>query len=210
MKIWSQLVLALGLVSLWAGISSAAPVPGFRVGRPTYSGTGCPPGTLSISFAPDNLSISVLFTSFITSVVKSPGVAWNAVNCNVFVPMTLPKGLQLVIRRVDYRGFVMTPPRGLSTFTGQYSFWSPGQTMPNLAKMQAHFTNANDGDYFVSSASLGSKAIIKSACGGEVTLGMLESLWMYHNANGGDGQIVLDSADLAARSVFHINWQKCR
>lgn len=86
---------------------------------------GCPDGTMSVVFAPDNLSFTVLFDKFAAQTQAGQhgiGGSLDAVRCDVLVPLQIPDGMQMSITRVDYRGFVNLPEGSVGNLMSAYAF----------------------------------------------------------------------------------------
>ena len=69
--------------------------------RPDYFGNGCPAGSMSVIFAPDFLSFSMLFSQFTAETAAGRG----GITCDVLIPVEIPAGMQMEITRVDFRGW---------------------------------------------------------------------------------------------------------
>src|ERR1700755_1535250 len=86
-----------------------------QLGNPAYGGTGCPAGSASVSLSPDQLSISMLFDSYV--VEAGPNAAFDRKNCNIAVPVHVPSGYSVSVFAIDYRGFTGLPSGGRANLT---------------------------------------------------------------------------------------------
>lgn len=97
---------------------------------------GCPEGTMSVTFSPDNLTFSVLFDQFIAKVPAGSNGGGNGrgrggqgggnngdvIRCNIIVPFEIPNGQRMTITRIDYRGFVSLPAGAVGVLRSTYAF----------------------------------------------------------------------------------------
>lgn len=82
----------------------------------TYGGSGCPQGSVGVSFSPDRTTFTAIFDSFVASSGRGVPVTDQRKNCQVNLDLHYPQGWQYSIAEVDYRGFVALPAGGLFTF----------------------------------------------------------------------------------------------
>ncbi|MGZ3722119.1 MAG: DUF4360 domain-containing protein, partial [Bdellovibrionales bacterium] len=144
--------LASVLFSLMA-ISAMANADTLQLGTPAYGGTGCPAGSASVSLAPDNLSISMLFDSYV--VQAGNGVAFDRKNCNIAVPIHVPQGFSVSVFAIDYRGFTGLPAGGRANLSVDY-FLSTGGRGLHTSKS---FMGPLSSDY-LKSDDIGVQAIV--------------------------------------------------
>lgn len=196
----------LAILSLMSSLAFAAD-PAFEVGKPWYGGNGCPKNTMSITWAPDNLSFSVIFDQFIASVGPTDKKTIDVKSCNIIVPMSLPKDMSLVVEKVDYRGFILLPAKGLAEFFSSYSFlpsfFEPSNRKP--ATIRQRFTGELADDYVLTKE----KEVQSSPCGGLVFLNLSNRLSLKA-PKGQDGQMTVDSYDGSGRTEFKMSVKKCR
>lgn len=85
----------------------------YQLGNATYTGLGCPAGSLVITVSPDGGAISVLFNNF--RLGFKPGyIGAKKVDCQIRIPMTITPGYMLEANSLDYRGFIDLPNRANS------------------------------------------------------------------------------------------------
>ncbi|GBG85215.1 hypothetical protein CBR_g39781 [Chara braunii] len=95
-------VLLLGLLQLAVpGLAQSPPSGTVQIESWTYSGTGCPFGSLELVISPDGIS-SLGFTKF---TVFTPGrPADQRKNCQVGVSLSYPAGFTFSVTTVEFRG----------------------------------------------------------------------------------------------------------
>jgi hypothetical protein len=198
--------LTLALLSLISTFAFAAE-PEFQVGKAWFAGSGCPKDTMSVTWAPDNLSFSVIFDQFVASVGPAEKKSFDRKSCNVIIPMTLPKGLSLVVEKVDFRGFILLPAKGAAEFLSLHNFLPSfgDRFFRKPASIRQVFKGELADDYVLSS----DKDVQSSPCGGLVFLNIRNQLTL-RAPKGEDGQMTLDSYDGSGRTEFKLSTKKCR
>jgi hypothetical protein len=99
--------LALGLSMVTPALSWAQ----INVSGVTLGGPNCDPQNTQVVFSPDHSSFSILFSGMNVETQSSPGdsAAYGYAQCSVDINMTIPAGMQLELRSVDYRGYMFLP-----------------------------------------------------------------------------------------------------
>lgn len=182
--------------------SAQAFAQGIVLGQPQYGGTGCPAGSASVALSPDQTAISLLFDQY---VVEAGGAkAFDRKNCNIAVPVHVPQGYSVSVFAIDYRGFTVLPYGGRASLSVDYflagqgrgyrtskSFWGPVAT-----------------DY-LKSDNLELEAVVWSACGADTILRANTSMLVQSNARREQAMATVDSADIQAGLIYHIQWRRC-
>lgn len=191
----------LSLMFLTAALTSTAHAGGIELGEPGYAGKGCPAGSASVTLAPDNKSLSILFDEYY---VEAGGrKKLQRKNCSIAIPVHVPQGFSVSLIDVDYRGYVSVPRGGRARFSASYFF--AGQRGPRFTK---NFRGGFDDDYLIQN-KLGVYASVWSACGADVNLRVNTAMLLKTNRQGDDAIATVDSADVSAGMVYHLKWKKC-
>jgi hypothetical protein len=99
--------IALALPLLGAAASAAGPDPSTAyIERITYSGSGCPQGTVGQSIADDRLSFTLIFDSFVASKGVGVPVTESRRNCLLVLQVHTPPGKTWELTDIDRRGYV--------------------------------------------------------------------------------------------------------
>jgi hypothetical protein len=201
MRASHKITLLLG--TLFAAGSALAQSPGnVQVGTPSYSGNGCPAGSLAASISPDGLSLSILFSAYQVNTGGS-AVSRDRKSCALSIPVSVPPGYQMMINRVDYRGFALLPQGSLGSFDIRYAFTG----MAGLGFQQT-FSNAQDGNFTLSNIPSGDRSAW-TPCGMPSTLQTTTNLMLQSNPNNQQASIVMDSADMTSGLTYQLRWATC-
>lgn len=193
--------LGLGLLVLCAGINASA--ADIKLGQPEYGGTGCPGGSASVSVSPDSKSISVLFDQY---VVEAGGAkSFDRKNCNISIPVKVPNGYSVAVFAIDYRGFAGLPSGARATLSVDYFLAGLGRGV----RTSKTFTGPAATDY-LKTDSLGMEAIVWSACSANTILRANTTMLVQSNSRREQAMATVDSADVNAGLVYHLQFRPCR
>ena len=196
-KNFTAATLVLGTVTAFAqqDITLSEPVTG---------GNGCPVGSVAATLTEDRKSLSILFDQFISEAGPASGKTIDRKNCNIALSVGVPNGYSMSVIGVDYRGFVSLPSSQTSArFQAEYFFG--GQRGPLFVK---EFRGRMDQDYTLNN-QLGVQAAVWSPCGADVNFRINASM-MLKNSTHQDALATVDSADITAGMIYHIQTRRCR
>ncbi len=195
-------VIAAALTFAAAAVAPAQAAD-ISLGDPGYGGNGCPGGTVSATLSPDSKSLSLIFDEFVTEAGGQSGKRLDRKSCNIAVPVRVPQGFSVSVFQIDYRGFVSQPRGARSTFNVEYFF--AGSRGPRYTKA---FNGAMDRDYLLRNQLLAT-ANVWSRCGADVNLRVNASMRTQTNRRRAETLATVDSADLNAGIVYHLQWRSC-
>ncbi len=197
--------LLLGSIAALGALAMAAPASADNIslGIPGYGGSGCPSGSVSTTLSPDQRSLSLLFDEYQVSAGGSTGRGFDRKSCNVAIPVHVPHGLSVAILAVDYRGYNHLPSRAMSQFNVEYFF--AGGRGPSYRKS---FYGQLDSDYTITN-ELVAESLVWSGCGADVNLRTNSSMRLS-TVNNAEASASVDSEDINAAIVYHLQWRTCR
>ena len=168
------------------------------MGNPVYSGSGCPSESTSFTLAPDEKSISFLFDQFHVQTGGETGNLVDIKKCRIKIPMTTPRGVQVAIVQLDYRGYNNLPAGARSKLETAYSF-----TKPNHLKFIKNKTSYHTERFGSSSDHVDEnytfthkpKRLLWSRCGGDFNLLIQAQMKAKTNVNEEETLSTVDSID---------------
>ena len=186
-----------------AMMSVSAMAAGLELGVPAYGGTGCPAGTASVSVSPAQDAVSILFDQYVAEAGRTTGRRIDRKSCNVTVPVRVPQGYSVAILTVDYRGYNAIPQGGYSRFDAEY-FWA-GSQGPRISRIFNGPTN----DIYSITDQLIATTLVWTPCGASVNLRINSSMMAQANSRMDQTMATVDSADISAGLVYHLQWRRC-
>lgn len=199
MKMKLASIAALGALV----IAAPAIANSITLGIPGYGGSGCPGGSVSTILSPDQRSLSLLFDEYQVSAGGSTGRSFDRKSCNVAIPVHVPQGMSVAVLAVDYRGYNHLPSRAMSQFNVEYFF--AGGRGPSYRRT---FYGQLDSDYTITN-ELVAHSLVWSACGADVNLRTNSSIRLS-TVNNAEASASVDSEDINAAIVYHLQWRTCR
>ncbi len=185
-------------------VSAVSHADDIRLGQPATGGTGCPQGTVSASLTSDQKSLSILFDQYAAEAGRTTGRTVDRKTCDIAIPVHVPQGLSISLVAVDYRGFNAIPSGGSTRLSVDYFF--AGQKGPHYQK---NFSGPQNQD-FLASNSLEVSAMAWSPCGADTNLRVNSSIMAQTNSRNDQTIAQIDSADIKAGIVYHVQWRSCR
>jgi hypothetical protein len=183
--------------------SAAFAQSGLTLGTPAFGGNGCPAGTVSSAITDDGSAISILFDEYIAEAGRTTGRRLDRKACNVSIPVNVPQGISVAVIKVDYRGFNSLPAGSTSQFNVEYFF--AGSQGPRYTE---NFRGPLEDDYLITN-NLVASALVWSPCGQQVILRANSSMRATANNRMDQTLATVDSADVQAGLVYHLQWRRC-
>lgn len=200
-------VLLLVVSSVLATVSYAAD-PVFKLGKPTFFGSGCPTDSLQVVPADDGQTLSILFSSFIAE--TTPTLNRNRKSCNLAVPVTLLPGISIGVYRVDYRGYTYVPniANAFADFRANYFF--AGATGPSFKRVWG----PNSDLPIQITNRVGVSAVVWSRCGASATTFRVNAAVTAFKPvadNNEQVQVAIDTTDITVEEGmrFHVTYREC-
>jgi hypothetical protein len=188
----TYLVILISFALLGFEIASAQ--QNLVLGEPSFTGKGCPPGSVSAALSPDNSALSVLFDRFtVDKSMNGKGALRGASSsCSVSLPIAVPSGYQVTIVRLDYRGFVNITARDvwLDVNTRSIAVETLRQRSKSPPLMSTRLRGPISQDFTVTHPL--NNGQIRSTCGQPFNLNFTSELLLFSNCRGKGCAIVLD------------------
>ncbi|MGE0615902.1 MAG: DUF4360 domain-containing protein [Bacteriovoracia bacterium] len=196
--------LITGVAAL-SGQSGIAAADDIYLGLPGYGGSGCPQGSASATLSPDAKTLSILFDQYVVEAGRGTGRSSARKTCNIAIPVHVPQGLSVSLIGIDYRGFNVLPRGSSAQFDVDYFF--AGSVGP---RDRRQFVGPVEDDYLITN-NLAVGAIAWSPCGADVNLRINTGLLVRAaGTNGALASSSVDSADVQAGLIYHLQWRQCR
>lgn len=194
---------ALLLSTLLTVITSTAAIAAdIQLGVPGYGGTGCPANSASVTLAPDQKSLSILFDQYV--VEAGNGRTMDRKSCNIAIPVRVPQGYSISVFQIDYRGFNSLPAGARSQFNVEYFFAGSR----GIRQTKSFFGPASN--LYELTDNLTAEALVWTPCGADTNLRVNTSMLVQSNRRQEQAMATVDSADVTAGLVYHIAWRTCR
>ncbi|HUP57280.1 MAG TPA: DUF4360 domain-containing protein [Bdellovibrionota bacterium] len=171
---------------------------------PVFSGSGCPAGSVSVAFAPDHSAVSVLFDRFTVEAGGASLPKKASKDCRITIPVEVPKGMQVAVGRIDYRGFFDLPAHARARLVVKNAFRGNGGP-----EVKRDFGGPATSDFFETN-QVNDAEIRWSPCGGLDSVTVITSLELHSPKE--RALLTLDSEDASGSRgfVYRLQWRECR
>ena len=167
----------------------------------TYSGDGCPAGSVAVGLSPDGEAFTVAFSQLFAAVGSGLAAEDAGQHCRLHIKLSVPAGWSYALASVDYRGFVMLDD-GM-TATRQSNYHISGESP--VKALGSTWSGALDDNYSVRDLGAGAPApAYWSRCGKGKNL-IIDSRLHVHGTSG-QGLVTVDALD---GEIFHLVWRQC-
>jgi hypothetical protein len=194
---------ALLLCLAFAPASDAAvSQPSFTVALLSTNGSGCPPGSTSVS-QPNNTEFTVTFSVYNAFAGPGVGPGGNRRNCQLNVQVGVPSGWTFGIVSVDYRGYADLDTGASGMLETNYYFTRQPITTPLFHPL----SGPQNGDYeFTDKAPL----VTWAPCHFNGTLNANTSIRVSPGSNPSFvNEVTMDSADFSTDAIYHLGFEAC-
>ncbi|MCX5380542.1 DUF4360 domain-containing protein [Streptomyces sp. NBC_00091] len=203
--------LAAAALTPSAGAASSAPTPAppgqITIDVVQVNGSGCRPGTATVSVSPDNTAFTVTYSEYLAQVGKDAKATDFRKNCQLGLNVNVPQGYTYAIAKADYRGFASLADGASATQKASYYFQGMSQTSSRAHTMRG----PAEGNWQVSD-SVPVEALVFSPCGAKRNLNINTELLAQAGSSdtaNSTSFLTMDSTDGSINTVYHFSWKTC-
>ncbi|OAL00997.1 hypothetical protein IQ06DRAFT_325707 [Phaeosphaeriaceae sp. SRC1lsM3a] len=203
---------ALVLPALAAALpqSGSAPSPDdIQITSTTYSGNGCPQGSVSTSNSDDKTVITYGFDQFQTYIGPNIAASEKSKNCQLHLNLKYPGGFQYAVVDATYHGWARLDDGVTGSFITTYYF---SQDAGKTQTTRSSFTGGGklkDGQVYTKQDSVETTATIWSPCGSNGILNINNRISLTSKDAKASGELSNDDATVAFTQQLHVAWKKC-
>ncbi|KAK4237878.1 hypothetical protein C8A03DRAFT_44292 [Achaetomium macrosporum] len=176
----------------------------------TFSGNGCPQGTVSTNISPDKTVITFGFDEFQTYIGPGISPTQKSKNCQLHLSLKYPGGFQFSILESTYHGYAQLEPGVTGTFYSTYYF---SQDASATTTTQTSITGGGiweQGQVYTKSDKIPTASYIYSPCGANGILNINSRIALTSSNSSASGSITNDDATVAFTQQLNIQWRACK
>jgi hypothetical protein len=177
-----------------------------QVSELSYSGTGCPAGTVASDLSEDRQAMTMVFSQFgvETFGAESERLERDRKNCQLQLKLHTPPGWQFTLFYMDFRGFASLGAETTGIHSTAYKLG--GGEAVNLGKFI--LTGPYDDDY-ARIEDMALTATPWSDCNERRQRLTINTAVAVRSRNGSTGYMTLDSIDGVIAHSYGIAWRQC-
>ncbi|EGS22611.1 uncharacterized protein CTHT_0010820 [Thermochaetoides thermophila DSM 1495] len=175
----------------------------------TFSGSGCPQGSVSTSISPDKTVITFGFDKFQTYIGPGTTIADRTKNCQLHLNLKYPGGFQFAVVESTYHGYALLEEGVTGTFFSTYYF---SQDAKATTTTQTTITGGGiwaAGQVYTKSDKIPTASYIYSPCGASGILNINNRIALTSTNPNAFGMITDDDATIAFTQQLNIAWRRC-
>ncbi|QRC94698.1 hypothetical protein JI435_148570 [Parastagonospora nodorum SN15] len=204
-------ILALpALAAAYPQSSAVAPAPEqITIRDTTYSGSGCPQGSVSTSTSDDKTVITYGFDQFQTYIGPGSKASDKSKNCQLHLNLAYPGGFQYAVVDATYHGWARLDEGVTGSFITTYYFsQDAGKTQTTRSSFNGGGALLN-GQVYTKQDSVETTATIWSPCGSNGILNINNRIALTSKNTTASGELSNDDATVAFTQQLHVAWKKC-
>ncbi|KAF2868208.1 hypothetical protein BDV95DRAFT_630781 [Massariosphaeria phaeospora] len=175
----------------------------------TYSGNGCPQGSVSTSTSIDKTVITYGFDQFQTYIGPSSKQGDHSKNCQLHLNLKYPGGFQYAIVDATYHGWARMDEPVSGTFVTTY-FFSQDASRTQTSRMSVKGGGRLiEGEVYTKHDKVETTATIWSPCGNNGILNINNRIQLTSKDDKASGELSNDDATVAFTQQLHVSWRPC-
>ncbi|KAL5115323.1 hypothetical protein ACEQ8H_006768 [Pleosporales sp. CAS-2024a] len=190
--------------------ASSAPAPEqITIKDTSYSGNGCPQGSVSTSTSEDKTVITYGFDSFQTYIGPGTAASDKSKNCQLHLNLAYPGGFQYAVVDATYHGWARLDAGVTGSFITTYYF---SQDAGTTQTTRSSFTGGgplSTGQVYTKQDTVETTATIWSPCGANGILNVNNRIALTSANATAAGELSDDDATVAFTQQLHVAWKQC-
>ncbi|KAG9230128.1 hypothetical protein BJ875DRAFT_385821 [Amylocarpus encephaloides] len=187
---------------------SAPPADQITITSASYSGNGCPQGTVSTSIAPDKTLITFGFDAYQVYIGPTASQSEKSKACQLHLQLKYPGGFQYSITDAVYHGYARLDAGVTGSFLSTYYFsQSAAQTCTTRSSISG--AGWKLGDVYTKHDQVETTATIWSPCGDTGLLNINNRISLTASNSKASGELTNDDATVAFTQQAHVSWRQC-
>ncbi|KAF1941370.1 hypothetical protein EJ02DRAFT_512436 [Clathrospora elynae] len=175
----------------------------------SYSGNGCPQGSVSTSTSLDKTVVTYGFDAFQTYIGPGTVPADRSKNCQLHLNLKYPGGFQYAVVDATYHGWARLDAGVTGSFITTYYF-SQDAGKTQTTRMAAEGGGSLlTGQVYTKQDSVETTATIWSPCGQNGILNINNRISLTNKKADQAGEMSNDDATVAFTQQLHVAWRKC-
>ncbi|CAN8098832.1 unnamed protein product [Discula destructiva] len=192
---------------------------GVSIGSVSYTGSGCPSGSVSTSLSSDKTVVTLGFDRFQTYIGPGTSLADHSKNCKLLLSLKYPPGYSFTVISSTYHGYAQLDPGVTGTFSSLYFFSSlPTATLSSSTSVLGGSGSGSawtDGAVYTKSNSISTPKLVLSPCGllsafgSNAVLNVDNTISLTSSNASASGQMTDDDATVQTTQQVTLKWITC-
>jgi hypothetical protein len=176
----------------------------------SFSGSGCPQGTVSTNISPDKTVITFGFDAFQTYIGPGLSPIERSKNCQLHLQLKYPGGFQFSILESTYHGYAQLEAGVTGNFYSTYYFSQDARATTTTQTSIQGGGIWEQGQVYTKADQVPTASYIFSPCGANGILNINNRIALTSTNSSAFGLITDDDATVAFTQQVNIAWRSCR
>ncbi|KAK1764145.1 hypothetical protein QBC33DRAFT_562197 [Phialemonium atrogriseum] len=176
----------------------------------SFSGNGCPQGTVSTSISPDKTVITFGFDSFQTYIGPDYNPTDRTKNCQLHLNLKYPGGFQFSVVDSTYHGYAQLDAGVTGTFYSTYYFSQDASATTTTQTSISGGGIWEQGQVYTKADTVPTASYIFSPCGANGILNINNRIALTSTDKSASGLLTDDDATVAFTQQIHLSWKSCK
>lgn len=175
----------------------------------TWSGNGCPQGTVSTSLSTDRTVVTFGFDAFQTYIGAGISPMENSKNCQLHLSLKYPGGFQFAVVESTYHGYAILDTGVTGTFYSTYYFSQDASATTTTRTSIEGGGIWEFGQVYTKQDQIPTASIVWSPCGATGILNINNRIGLTSKVPSAFGSITDDDATIAFTQQLNLQWRNC-
>ncbi|KAK0667799.1 hypothetical protein QBC41DRAFT_395220 [Cercophora samala] len=181
-----------------------------QIDKASFSGNGCPQGSVSTSISPDKTVVTFGFDRFQTYIGPGYDPTAKTKNCQLHLSLKYPSGFQFAVVESTYHGYAQLEKGVTGTFYSTYYFSQDASATTTTQTSIAGGGIWESGQVYTKADRIPTASFIYSPCGANGILNVNNRIALTSTNRTAIGEITNDDATVAFTQQVNIAWRTCK
>ncbi|KAK4170046.1 hypothetical protein QBC43DRAFT_340554 [Cladorrhinum sp. PSN259] len=176
----------------------------------SFSGNGCPQGSVSTTISPDKTVVTFGFDRFQTYIGPGFSPTEKTKNCQLHLNLKYPSGFQFSVVESTYHGYAQLEKGVTGTFYSTYYFSQDASATTTTQTSIAGGGIWASGQVYTKADRIPTASYIYSPCGASGILNVNNRIALTTTNTTASGEITNDDATVAFTQQVNLQWRTCK
>ncbi|KAK4224355.1 hypothetical protein QBC38DRAFT_18289 [Podospora fimiseda] len=176
----------------------------------SFSGNGCPQGSVSTTISPDKTVVTFGFDRFQTYIGPGFNPTEKTKNCQLHLNLKYPTGFQFAVVESTYHGYAQLDKGITGTFYSTYYFSQDAKATTTTQTSIAGGGIWASGQVYTKADRIPTASYIYSPCGANGILNVNNRIALTSTNSSAAGEITNDDATVAFTQQVNLMWRACK
>ncbi|KAH8878768.1 secreted protein [Thozetella sp. PMI_491] len=192
-----------------SGFGGAPDASQIQISNATFSGNGCPDGSVTTTVSDDKTLVTFGFSQFQTYIGPKVDGTQTTKNCQLHLTLRYPYGFQFSVVRSTYHGYEQLDPGVTGMFISSYFVsQDPMATTQTITYLRGGVSGVLG--LYTQGDDVQTASTIYSPCGSNGILNVNNRIALVSTNPAANGILTNDDATVSINQQMQLNWRPCK